>query len=78
MSSDNGYYTPQEVCGKLRISRWTLWRLTQSIRLPYLKLGRRTIRYLKEPVDKWLADITIHGPADALRLSDGRRKSNRA
>jgi excisionase family DNA binding protein len=49
------YYTIAEVCGILKVSKPTLWRLSKVRGLKKVKDGG-LVRYRKSVVDRWIAD----------------------
>jgi len=53
--------TPKEVAARLGLSVTTLaiWRCTQPGRLPYIKLGNRTIRYDASDVETFLMTRSV-------------------
>lgn len=45
--------TQEEMCGKLQIDMTTLWKL-RKMGMPYIRLGKRLIRYDFDDVVEWL------------------------
>jgi len=48
------YLTEKELCEWLKISRSTAVRLRRK-GMPFVKIGKRFVRYNKEEVEKWLS-----------------------
>lgn len=57
--------TIRQVADILSVTEKTLqdWRRTGRYKLPYHKLGSRTIRYLKSDVERFLAEYRREWPA---------------
>jgi excisionase family DNA binding protein len=57
-------YNEIEASEYLGLSRSALRRMRRRNQLgdlPYVKLGVRTVRYLKSDLDAWLSQILMHG-----------------
>jgi excisionase family DNA binding protein len=65
----NHIMTLEEVASYLRLSRDTVYRLTQAGTIPAAKVGNQW-RYRKEEVDEWLAKQK-HSPGET---EDGKQK----
>jgi excisionase family DNA binding protein len=60
--------TLEEVAKHLSCSDTTVYRLVQQREIPGFKLGRRTWRFLRSDIDKWISD------QQAKRWDAGKRE----
>ena len=44
--------TPQQICERYHISKWTLYQWTSKGSIPYLKI-RRLVRFDEQEIEKW-------------------------
>lgn len=51
--------TAQEVADLLRVPRSTVYELARSRRIPFLKVGRRTL-FARQTLLEWIASQTIN------------------
>jgi excisionase family DNA binding protein len=68
-SAQHEYLTSAEVADLARITRRSVWRLVADGRLPAVKIGRRSTRFLRSDVEALLhprrrepLDLTPHPP----------------
>lgn len=52
--SPAGFLTPEDVCGMLCISHFTLQKMVQRRAIPHLKIGHRTVRFDKKEIKAWI------------------------
>lgn len=50
--------TAQEVAEMLRVPRSTVYELARSRRIPFIKVGRRTL-FARQTLVKWIATQTV-------------------
>lgn len=55
------FLTRHEAADLLRISDRTLYSLTKSGQVPYIRLGQRCVRYPVEELERWLKQNTLGG-----------------
>lgn len=56
--AENRLLTADEVSELLRVPRSTVYELTRSQRIPYLKVGRRTL-FEPAALQAWVSDQTV-------------------
>jgi predicted DNA-binding transcriptional regulator AlpA len=58
---DESLLTPEETAKVLSVAEQTLavWRCTKRVDLPYIKLGKKSIRYRKSDIERFLTDNTV-------------------
>lgn len=54
----NRFLTQQELCNELRVEKVTLWKL-RKLGMPYIRLGKRLIRYDYNEVISWIDKFSI-------------------
>ena len=62
---NNDLLTVTDLCKHLNCQPSYIYRLTHERKIPFLKLGGRTLRFEPKAIEKWLTDYRIE-PSDNL------------
>ncbi len=55
------YLTPDQICDKFQIPKSTLYKLTRTNRIPFIKVGG-SLRFDFIEVDKWFKRKSVPNP----------------
>ena len=62
--SSSTYLSYQEAADLLRVSRATLYSWVYERRIPHVRLSSRTVRFIREDLDRWMELRRINGNED--------------
>lgn len=61
MPDHSDYLTYQELATLLHLPKGTLYSLVSRQRIPFLRLGKRLVRFRRKDIEVWIEEKTYEG-----------------
>ncbi len=69
MENDKRFLNIQELAVYLGLSRWTIYNLVSQRRIPFIPLSKRTLRFDREKIDKWMGRQEVKTVNDFMQTT---------